>query len=120
MPTENISLSPKARFCANTAAASAHSDLMATPAFQSACATALLEYQLRIAITAERAAPILRLAPSEMDKWSTAKLRGAQEFLSVLMNLGIPAQPRGSEPDASLVPPETTLDRPYVPPTKKE
>jgi hypothetical protein len=101
---ETISLSPKARFCANTTAAAAHSDLMATPAFQSAAASALLEYQYR---TCPAEPTVLAIAAS--------KLKGAQEFLAVLLNLGIPEQRTPYTPDHALEPPEQSLNRPYRP-----
>lgn len=103
---ENISLSPKVKFNANHAAAAAHCDNMASPAFQAAAATALLEYQYRVCPVEPT---VLAIAAS--------KLKGAQEFLNVLMNLGIPELPATPATDYGLRPPEEDLDRPYQPTT---
>lgn len=106
---ETITLSPKARFCSDKRAASEHSDYMATPAFQSAAAAAMLSYQYKV-------------CPSEPTVLaiSASKLKGAQEFLRELMNIGIPETHESSPNDEGrLVPPEESLDRPYEPPKKK-
>lgn len=95
MPTEHISLRPKQSYLRDPASCAKHSDLMATPSFQVAAATALLEYQRRVTTSD----PALAAAV-------TFKLRGAQDYLDVLMNLGI-AEGK-AEPLASndLTPPE--------------
>lgn len=105
---ETITLSPKARFCSDKRAAGEHSDYMATPAFQSAAAAAMLAYQYRV-------------CPSEPTVLaiSASKLKGAQEFLRELMNIGIPDTVENLPMDEGLVPPEIALDRPYEPPKKK-
>lgn len=107
MTKETISLSPKARFLANPKTAAEHADFMASPQFQAAAAAALLEYQIRV-------------CPSEPTVLAivASKLKGAQEFLSVLMNLGIPETPFRVTPDYGLTPPEESLDLKYEPPTK--
>ena len=101
---ETISISPKLRYVGDTGAAAVHSDLMASPAFQRAASTALLEYQYRIARGDLAALSI-----------SAAKLRGAQEFIDVLLNLGIPSTHSTVTTDSALTPPEESLDRPYKP-----
>ena len=93
-----LSLSPKAAFCSDTARASSHSDTMASPSFQAACSAALLEYQYR-ACGGDPA-----LAASV-----TFKLRGAQEFLGILMNLGLPESTRRPLTDDALTPPEDAI-----------
>jgi hypothetical protein len=105
MTRETITLNPKARFLANPAVASAHSDLMASPAFQQAAATALLTYQYR-----------LGAGDAQVLALSFSKLRGAQEFLREMMNLGLPDTMETTSVDSSLTPPEDFLDRPYEPP----
>lgn len=109
MTKEQITLSPKERFLENPATASAHSDAMAAPAFQNAAAAALLAYQYQITGGDPALLPIV-----------AAKLRGAQEFLRVLMNLGIPDITQPHSDDSGLEPPEQSLDRPYEPPTRKK
>ena len=107
MTREQITLNPKARFLSNHPVASAHSDQMASPAFQQAAAVALLAYQYRLG---SGDAQVLAL--------SMSKLRGAQEFLRELMNLGLPDTVETTSVDSSLTPPEDFLDRPYEPPKK--
>lgn len=99
-----ITLSPKQRFLGVPATAAAHSDIMASPQFQAAAAAALLEYQYRVCPVD----PTVLMV-------SAAKLKGAQEFLNVLMNLGVPEGTAQHAPDYSLQPPEDSLDRPYQP-----
>lgn len=109
MTREAITLSPKARFLANKAVASAHSDAMATPAFQQAAATALLAYQYRLG---EGDPQVLAI--------SMSKLNGAREFLRELMNLGLPDSQETKTVDTGLIPPETFLDSPLPTPPKKK
>jgi hypothetical protein len=99
-----IALSPKKRFLNNPAIASSHSDLMASPAFQEAARTALLAYQQHV----------LTVDPTGLTI-AAAKLRGAQEYLNTLMNLGLPETRTTATVDSSLVPPEESLNRPYKP-----
>lgn len=101
----SLSLSPKARFLADPAVASAHSDLMASPAFLSAASAALLHYQYK-AVGGDPA--VLAV--------SAAKLRGAQEFLRELLNLGFAEHTDETIPDHNLTPPEAQLDAPFAPP----
>lgn len=107
MNRERIGLDPKAKYMANASVAGAHSDLMASPAFQQAAATALLAYQYR-----------LGAGDAQVLALSFSKLRGAQEYLRELMNLGLPDTVETQSVDSSLVPPEDFLDRPYQPPKK--
>jgi hypothetical protein len=107
MKSESITLQPKIRFLANPATASAHADMMATPAFQTAAATALLAYAYRLGGSDPQSLAI-----------AMSKLNGAREFLRELMNLGLPDTKETIIPDAGLRPPEECLDRPYQPPTK--
>ncbi len=108
MPTEFITLSPKARFTADKATASAHTDLMASPSFQHASSVAMLSY-LERTVTTEAAGFTI----------AAAKLRGAREFLETLLNLGLQNTPRPTPDNEGLVPPEEALNRPYQPPVKK-
>lgn len=107
MQPEVISLSPKAMFCGDKAAASAHSDIMASPPFKIAAQSALLAYQYTV----------LGGDPAVL-AISAAKVRGAQEFLRVLMNIGLPEAPASHSAESGLIPPEEALARPYEPPTK--
>ena len=101
MPNEpTILLSPKARFCANPAVASSHSDLMASPTFQTAASTALLQYQLET----------LGGTDPQVLAVVAAKLKGAQEVMRVLLNLGRKEVPTVSTDDNQLIPPEETID----------
>jgi len=79
---------------------------MASPAFQNAAASALLAYQYKLGGGTPEALTII-----------AAKLRGAQEFLHVLMNLGLPESKSSPFDDSGLTPPEESLKRPYKPPT---
>lgn len=97
--TESISLSPKAAFLAAKATAASHSDIMATPAFQHAAMLALAEYTYR-------------LSNPDSLALAGAKLKGAQEFLGVLLNLGLPEGRSHALPDFALVPPEEALRNP--------
>lgn len=88
-----ISLTPKQDFLADKSRASVHQDAVASPAFKSAAATALLELQIRLPVTNLGDASIAQI-----------KLKGAQEFLSILLNLGEPEEPRRSQIQESLHP----------------
>lgn len=103
MTSPSITISPKARFCSNPTVAAAHSDMMASPAFQQAAAAALLEFQYRVC----PADPTVLMV-------AAAKLKGAQEFLGVLLNLGLPDERVASVPDYQLTPPEEFLNRPLT------
>jgi hypothetical protein len=102
---KTISISPKQRFLDTPAQASSHSDLMASPVFQSAASSAMLAYQFKVA----------SCEPSGLTI-AAAKLRGAQEFLHILLNLGLPESRTTSTVDSALVPPEESLKLPYQPP----
>ncbi len=102
MKVESILLEPKKRFLSIPATANTHSDLMASPSFQHAASTAMLAYQYQLGGGSPEALSIV-----------AAKLRGAQEFLHCLLNLGLPNSTEKSIPDASLVPPEESLNRPF-------
>lgn len=104
---ESIALSPKTRFTSDKAAASAHTDLMASPQFQTAASLAMLTYQQQV-VTRDPAGFTA----------AAAKLRGAHEFLETLLNLGLQTTPRSTPDNEGLVPPEEALNRPYKPPTK--
>lgn len=101
-----ISLAPKTRFLASPAVASAHSDVMASPSFQAAASAAMLAYQRNV----------LTVDPAGLTV-AAAKLRGAQEYLDVLLNLGLPNTHTTSTVDTGLIPPEQSLSRPYKAPT---
>lgn len=110
MNEPSLSISPKLRFLSDQKRASAHTDRMAAPTFFEAASMALLEYQYR-SISGDP--QVLTVA--------AAKLRGAQEFLRILMNLGLP-EPRAAEaPDGQLTPPEQLLRTfdPFAPLTTK-
>lgn len=103
---ERITISPKQRFLAVPSIASAHSDIMASPAFITAASAALLEYQHR-AFTNDPT--ILAITAS--------KLRGAQEFLTILLNLGLPEERAEALDTPTLTPPEsrfTKIPSPYA------
>lgn len=104
MNTFSITLSPKQRFCADPKVAAAHSDVMASREFINAASVALLEFQYRVC----PADPSVLMV-------SAAKLKGAQEFLGVLLNLGLPEDRVPTTPDFALTPPEEALNRPYKP-----
>lgn len=80
-----ITLAPKLIFLADKSRASVHQDIMASPAFKSAVQHALLEMQLRQAFTNLGEASVHQI-----------KLKGAEDFLRILMNLGEPDEPRRS------------------------
>lgn len=104
MNTFSISLSPKQRFLADPKAAAAFSDIMASREFISAASIALLEFQYRVC----PADPTVLMV-------AAAKLKGAQEFLNVLLNLGLPDERVTAVPDFQLTPPEESLNRPFTP-----
>lgn len=95
MPTERIVLLPKRIYLRDAKAAADHTNYMATPQFQFAAASAIIEYS-RIITNGDPA-----LAASV-----TFKLRGAQEYLNVLMNLGIPDAEPVRPVNNDLTPPE--------------
>ena len=96
-----LRLDPKAAFTADRAAASAHTDLMASPAFQRAASQALLELQFAI------------LGPEPaMAAVAAFELRGAHKFLRTLLNLGLPQSLPATEDASTLEPPEEWLKRP--------
>lgn len=68
---------------------------MASPAFHAAASAALLEYQMRIA------SPEPNIAAA-----ATYKLRGAQEFLGLLMTIGEPDPKPSQTVTGGLTPPE--------------
>lgn len=105
-----LTISPKQRFLSDQKRASAHTDHMAAPTFFEAASMALLEYQYR-SISGDP--QVMTIA--------AAKLRGAQEFLRVLMNLGLPEEKPKSAPDGQLTPPEELLrsSDPFAPSTAK-
>lgn len=88
-----ISLQPKQDFIRDKAAASAHQDVMASPQFHSAAKAALLEYQRSFMYADAVQGAIVSL-----------KVKGAHEFLAVLMNLGEPDKPRIDRPSEQLNP----------------
>jgi len=97
-----ISLSPKADFLRDASRASAHQDVMASPQFKTAAATALLAYQYNK----------LRLVGDPTNPAAISlKLQGAQEFLEVLMNLGEPEEPRGAPLSDNLTNPDERFTR---------
>lgn len=91
----NIRLTPKDTFRDNKQAASAHSDVMASKAFKDAVSTALLEYQFRMASAEPQVAAV-----------TSFRLKGAQEFISILLNLGEPDPIRQPIHGPGLIPPE--------------
>ena len=94
----SLTLSPKQRFLSNQKRAASHTEAMAAPSFFEAASMALLEYQYR-SIGGDP--QVLAIA--------AAKLRGAQEFLRILMNLGLPEAAVQLVPDGQLTPPEQLL-----------
>jgi hypothetical protein len=88
-----ISLTPKADFLADKQRASLHQDIMASPQFKSAAQFALLEMQLRSDFTNLGDASVAQI-----------KLKGAQEFLRILMNLGEVDKPNARQSDDNLIP----------------
>lgn len=90
-----IKLTPKDTFRADKPVAQAHSDIAASQAFQTAASVALLEYQFRMASGEPTVAAV-----------TAFKLRGAQEFLGILLNLGEPDETKQPIGNMGLVPPE--------------
>lgn len=90
-----IKLTPKDTFRADKPAAQAHSDITAGTPFQNAASVALLEYQFRMASGEPTVAAV-----------TAFKLRGAQEFLAILLNLGEPDDVRQPLGNLGLTPPE--------------
>lgn len=90
-----IQLTPKGDFKKNRKVANEHSELMASKGFREAAKVALVEYQ-RQKLTGDVQNPAA----------SSLKLKGAQEFLDVLMNLGEPEAKREETDTNVLQPPE--------------
>lgn len=97
-PIDPLTLAPKALFLAHKADASTHSDYMASPLFHAAAQAALLECQRT-------------WCGGEVQSLTVAgiKLRGAQEFLATLMNIGVPTVPAAPMSSGGLTPPEDIL-----------
>lgn len=89
----SISLSPKFDFCRDPKRAGNHQDLMAHPSFQEAAKAALLEYQVRLVN-----------GPAETAIVAAHRLKGAEDFLKVLLNLGEPDAPRMVPESGALTP----------------
>lgn len=89
----NISLQPKQDFLRDTKKAGTHQDVMASPLFHEAAKMALLEYQRSFMYADAVQGAIVSL-----------KVKGAHEFLAVLMNLGEPGKPTVTRPDEQLNP----------------
>ena len=66
---------------------------MADPRFQSAAQAALLEYQVRLCG-----------GPSDSAVVAAHRLKGAEDFLRVLLNLGEPEKPRVAAASDALIP----------------
>lgn len=96
-----ILLAPKTRFCSDPANASKHSDLMASPSFQGTLSVALLQYQYEL----------LGGADPMMLAVMASRLKGAQDFVRVLLNLGRKEVASATPDDAALTPPEEALDQ---------
>ncbi len=94
-PPNRLQLNPRAAFQANPSVASAHSDVMASPAFHAAAAQAMLAYQFSLAGS-----------PANEAITVAFKLRGAKEFLDVLMGIGVAQKPREMPDDMSLQSPD--------------
>lgn len=90
-----IQLTPKETYRQDKEAAQKHSDIMAGTPFKAAASTALLEYQYAMASQEPQVAAV-----------TAFKLKGAQEFLGILLNLGEPDEPRRSLGSPGLIPPE--------------
>jgi hypothetical protein len=88
-----IALTPKHDFLSDKLRASTHQDVVASPQFKSAAQLALLEMQFRSGFTNIGEASI-----------NYIKLKGAQEFLTILINLGEPDEPRRNHTQESLNP----------------
>lgn len=78
-----IHLQPKLDFLRDPKRGSSHQDVMASPFFQEAAKTALLEYQVRLAG-----------GPAESAIVAVHRLKGAEDFLRILLNLGEPEKPQ--------------------------
>lgn len=83
-----ISIQPKGDFLKDKTRASKHQDVMANPEFRENCKVALLEMQLAMPV----------------DGQSILKLKGAKEFLDILLNLGEPSVPFAAQLDKPLNP----------------
>src|SRR5688572_24674172 len=99
-PSHPLRLTPKDDFLRDASRASLHSDSMSAPSFRAAASAALLEYQLRIASSEPSIAAV-----------TAFKLRGAQEFLTILMQLGVPDAGRTAPESGGLIPPEEVSER---------
>jgi hypothetical protein len=88
-----ISLTPKLDFLADKTRASTHQDFMASPAFKSAALAALLQMQLNQTVTNLGDASIAQI-----------QLKGAEQFLRILMNLGESEKLGAVKPDDNLIP----------------
>lgn len=89
-----ISLTPKLDFLSDKQRASTHQDIVASPQFKSAAQFALLEMQLN-------KSEFTNLGDASV---AQIKLKGAQQFLSILMNLGEPDEPKRNQTQDGLHP----------------
>lgn len=78
-----LALAPKNDFLHDAKRANLHQDVMASPQFQLAAKTALLEYQVRLCN-----------GPTDAALVAVHRLRGAEDFLRLLLNLGEPEKPK--------------------------
>lgn len=88
-----IDLQPKRDFLRDSKRGSAHQDVMSSPFFQDAAKAALLEYQVRLAN-----------GPVEAAIVAVHRLRGAEDFLRILLNLGEPEKPQVKAESQALIP----------------
>ena len=87
-----IAIQPKLDFLKDAKQASAHQDVMSHPSFQTAAKTALLEYQTQLCN-----------GPAEAALVAVHRLRGAEDFLRILLNLGEPQKPAPKPANDALV-----------------
>jgi hypothetical protein len=88
-----IALTPKPDFLSDKTRASAHQDIMASPAFKAAASAAMLQMQIELRSQNLGDASIHQIM-----------LKGAEKFLSVLMNIGEPDKPGVATAQESLNP----------------
>lgn len=96
-----LSLNPKLDFQRDPKRAGAHQDIMANPRFTEAAKSAMLtlQYQLNAGDPQNPAA-------------IAVKIKGAQQFLDILLNLGEPDLPGSHHDDELLTPPEMQFVKP--------
>lgn len=91
-----LSIQPKSDFLRDKTRSSSHADLMASPQFQEAAKSAMLQLQYTTGLMPDASMAGVAIG--------SLKLKGAQEFLHILLNLGNPEPPRRETQEKTLNP----------------